>query len=555
MPITSQIKSQRLYVNGNPVPAAAYMTYFTDNNRYADFAEAGNTLFTIPVFFAAKTINESSQCPVFGKGIFDGDVPDFSVLDDEVKRITDVCKDAMIFPRVNVSLPQWWEDANPDELNDTGTSKFPESRRPCFSSDKWADEVKRLLALTVEHIEASEYRDNIIGYQIAGGNTEEWFSYDMKGSIGLRSCEKFAESVKNGRYTDTEADYFRFLSDMTARRICEFAAHIKALTDRRLTVGTFYGYTYECPFRESVHHSLAMLLDCADIDFICSPVSYANTRSTAFDHAYMLPIDSLKLHGKLYFSENDTRTHLSKAMCDLPHYNVPIWFGPDADTTCGIMKMHFARALIHGHGYWWFDMWGGWYDDKRYMKLIRRFCELMADSASTESHTEAAFFVDEEVYAQLSGSDAAKGQICSSVRNSLGRMGLPYAKYLASDFDAVYSSFKAVILAEPIPTPKSEHIKKVCSENNIPCLVITPDNAAITPCELRDFCRESGCRVICDRDAVVYYAGKRLFVHAVDDGEYVLDVGGTLTDMLDGNTYGNTLTLRKGESRLFEITK
>jgi len=563
MDITSCVRteenSQLLYVNEKSLPIGSYITYFTENERYGDFTDAGCRLFTFPLFFASRTINESSQCPIFAEGIFDGEEPDFTVLDREIGRILTACPDAYIFPRVNISLPKSWEDENPNELNDTGTVKFPEIRRPCLSSDKWAEEVKRLLTLTVEHIEASDYRGSIAGYQIAGGNTEEWFSYDMKGSIGARSREKFAEKTAEGLYDGSESSYYRYLSDTTAARICEFASHIKELTGHRLAVGSFYGYTYECPFRTSVHHSLKKLLECGSIDFICSPVSYINTRKAAFDHPYMLPLDSLKAHGKLYFSENDTRTHLTKAMCDLPHYNLPIWFGPDADTSCEIMKIHFSRALIHGHSYWWFDMWGGWYADERYMKLIRRFFEIAEaaapDCTADKSYrAEAAYFADEEAYALLSPENTAKGSICSHIRNSLGKMGLPYAKYLASDFDTVCQSCKAVILAEPVPTPNSGRIKRYCAENGIPCLVITPENAGITPSDLREFCRKAGCRVICDRDAVIYYGGRYLFIHAPDDGEYRINAeSDRLHELFENKEYSGILNMKAGESKLFEL--
>ena len=66
----------------------------------------------------------------------------------------------------------------------------------------------------------------------------------------------------------------------------------------------------------------------------------------------MLPVDSLKKHGKLYFVENDVRTDLSRAPNDLPRYNTPIWFGPERETSLELVKQHFARALLHGHSQW-----------------------------------------------------------------------------------------------------------------------------------------------------------------------------------------------------------
>ena len=47
-----------LFVDGKALPGVAYITYFTDNNRYADFANAGFRLFSLPVYFSGQTINE-----------------------------------------------------------------------------------------------------------------------------------------------------------------------------------------------------------------------------------------------------------------------------------------------------------------------------------------------------------------------------------------------------------------------------------------------------------------------------------------------------------------
>lgn len=88
------------------------------------------------------------------------------------------------------------------------------------------------------------------------------------------------------------------------------------------------------------------------------------------EHLYMLPVDSVKLHGKLYFSENDTRTHLSRPVNDTTWYTQPVWFGPDTEQgSLDILKMHFARLLLKGQAGWWFDMWGGWFDTPGYLAM------------------------------------------------------------------------------------------------------------------------------------------------------------------------------------------
>ena len=131
--IKMHLGTLRIFVNGEILPPDAYITYFTDKNRYADFAEAGYKLYSLPIFFSSKTLNENSQTPCFGHPIFDGNEPDWDALDTDFHKILDACPEALIFPRMNVSLNETWERENPDELCDEGKVEL---HRPCFSSDK-----------------------------------------------------------------------------------------------------------------------------------------------------------------------------------------------------------------------------------------------------------------------------------------------------------------------------------------------------------------------------------------------------------------------------------
>jgi len=538
-----------LHINGQPVPGFAYITYRTYNARYDDFADLGCRLFSMPVFFGTQTINETSQIPPMAPGIFDGDEPDFSLFDADVEKILAARPDAWIFPRVNLSLPRKWEEAHPEECCDFG---YTEHRRVCFSSDAWAAETKRLLGIFIDHVENSAYREHIVGYQLAGGNTEEWFSFDMKGSVGKRSAEAFAAYCTEKQLSGTEEELRTFYSEMTARRILEFSAFAKEKTGRRLVIGCFYGYTLECPQYTSCHHALHRLLDSSDVDFICSPVSYAALRPAGMDHACMLPVDSLKLHGKLYFAENDTRTHLSKAPNELPAYNRPIWFGPEPEKTCEILRMHFARALLHGHAMWWFDMWGGWYDDDQYRSLLGKCLEICCDALKNDrgSLAETAVFIDERAYA-VDGCDTGMPY---TIRKTLGYLGTPYDIYLIDDYPAVKNRYKACIFLFPAETVQTS---AAVSDAGIHGFLIDSSSTDVSPSVLRAFCQAQGVHIWCGRDAVVYGCGSYLFLHTKEEGEHILQIpaGITLTECFTGTLCRGTIDAAAGTGYLFRIGK
>jgi len=353
--ITSAIKPlggvPALFVNGTAQPGLAYITYLPERNCYADFAAAGYRLFSFTTYFGGQGINAVSGIHSFSPGIFDREgVPDYSLFDAAVDRILASCPGALILPRVNMALPRWWELAHPEECNDEGLRG--DHPRSCFSSVTWRRDTETFLRALIAHVENSPFRDHIIGYQIAGGNTEEWFSFDQKGSQGRASRERFAQAFPEGT---SGATYRQFLSDVVADAIAHFAAVVKECTDRRLIVGSFYGYTLEVPFWESGHHALRRILNCPDIDFLCSPASYMNQRQPGYDWANMTALDSLHLHGKMYFAEYDTRTHLTRPLaecrtdaCEPDTYNNGVWLGPGSpDISRGVVRANFSRQLSH----------------------------------------------------------------------------------------------------------------------------------------------------------------------------------------------------------------
>ena len=338
---------------------------------------------------------------------------------------------------------------------------------------------------------------------------------------------------------------------MTAGRICEFAQFAKEKTRHRLVVGAFYGYTFETPERQSNHHALYQVLNCDSVDFLCSPISYMDNRGPGFAHPYMLPLDSLKKHGKLYFAENDSRTHLTRPPYDIPHFNRPVWMPRDKWLTVENLKLHFARALIHAHAFWWFDMWGGWYRYPLYMQMLADFHGIARDSLQKDrgSVSEVAVIVDEK--ANCYAAEGNGKAVCYDTRKTLGIMGTPFDSYLCEDYEAIKDRYKAFIVLAPCLTPK---LQQILTENP-DCLVITPENCKITSEELRSFCRSRGVHLYSEKDAVVYVNRSYLFLHTVSDGpaDLHLPEGVRLRQIYGDPVDIEKTGLPKYEGYLFEI--
>lgn len=538
-----------IVVDGKPIPEMAYITYQPDRNCYADFAKAGVTLYSVNLNFSEMPINERAPVLVFQNGIFEHEEPDFSIVDRNFDQILAACPHAYIFPRVNVNLSEAWERAHPEELCEKG---FGERCRVSYASDLWAEEVKRELTALIDYIENSPYANHVIGYQIAGGNTEEWLPLDPGSAYGPRAKEKFAAYCAQKGLAPNEENYYTFASELVAGRILEFAAVVKQATQRHKLVGTFYGYTMWGD-RTMAHHALDVILANDDIDFLCSPVTYQDTRAAGIDPWPMLPVASLRLHGKLYLSENDIRTHLSRPVHDHPNYVKPIWYGHDKPIAVEQLKLSFCRALIHGYGMWWFDMWGGWYQDDDYMALMAKMQDIVKNGMDTP-RCDVALFIDEKAYAKIQN-----GEIVPKTARAIGLVGAPHDVYLASDFEAVYRDYRACIIIKPTDTEcLSDCIDKAAAAGKAVKLITNDDRPIWTDtpqatADLQAFFKEAGATLYTNRKAVVYRGEQFLCLYTPEDGEYDFEIDGqkTFTDLFTGETLTFPKTLPKFKCFLF----
>ena len=153
------------------------------------------------------------------------------------------------------------------------------------------------------------------------------------------------------------------------------------------------------------HCACAKLLECEYVDYMSSPNRYL--RVAGEDWPPMVAVQSIMHHGKLWLAENDTRTCLTTLLKDKApeitppgQYEAEVWHGPkDMETSVSLMWKNAGRMLAQGYGGWWFDMWGGWYDDPRLLEVIRQTKDFYAKYGSVESKAmgaEVCVVVDEQ---------------------------------------------------------------------------------------------------------------------------------------------------------------
>ncbi len=588
--IFSEIRSRggipSLYINGEAFPSAAYMTYFERFNDYRNFADAGYRFFSVPVLFAGRWINAAADTPPFKKGIFDAeDSPDFSLFDESIEKILAACPNAYIFPRVNISMPLWWENENPDEVNikEDGTVC-----RESMYSEKWRADAAEMLREFVDYVNASKYAPHIAGYQIAGGNTEEWFHFD--GSAGYcRNAEKGFNAFLEKYYPESDfkglpdlnglknpgcyhndgqlARFLEYASFAVADAVAFFASVVKRETGGNVVVGTFYGYSLEVTNPLYGTHALRILLNDKNIDFICSPCSYIGTRKADTDWTEMFPADSVRLHGKMCFQECDIRTNLTRLLYEKDpaldpdkHYTSFIWQGPETkEESIANIRKAFFRQLIKGNGFWWFDMWGGWFSDSEIMNEMNLYKKIYSESlkyANRKAKTEIAVFIDESSYKYM--TDCSLRNAVYNQREALGLMGTPYDIYDVFDFESVYKNYRAVIFMSQAETQLMKKAVSLCTEKKLPYMMSTEEKNNFSISELRAFCESNSVKIYCETNDIVYINDNCISIYAVSGGEKIINLDGkkSIRKIIPDEkelTVSDTIkiSMKKGEAVLF----
>lgn len=556
-----------LFSDGAPMPGPAYVTYLPEREDYAAFAAMGHKLYSVCVYFSSRPVNAHELCGPFMPGLYEkkGE-PDFSIADREIERVLAACPDALIFPRINVNLPRWWDEEHPEACNDTGIGDHP--ARPCPASPVWQETCKEFLRQLIRHLEDGPYADRILGYQIAGGQTEEWMAIDMNGNQGPALREAFAKAYPD---ENDPVKFREFAGEANAAAIISLTRLAKEEVRGRKVVGVFYGYTFEMPWWQSAHSAMGTLIREASVDFFCSPFSYNHLRRPGMDLACMTVLDSVKLHGKLYFVEADIRTCQTlplpdsrPGICEKPNYTGGVWAGPeDPQVNAWQLRLAFGRMLTHGHALWWFDMWGGWYDHPLLREEMARYPGLAARSVQDpdrQSVSELAVFIDEKACAR-SGYPAAGDpvrMIAYENRIPLGYAGVPYDVYDVRDFDAVHTRYKAAVFLIPWATEAMADVVDAWRASDRPFIISDSDHPDLTPAEISALCREAGCHLYAAPGDVLYASAHWVLLHAAFAGEKTVRLpGGRLvTDCISGErrvTDTLTFTAAEYETRLFRL--
>ena len=418
-----------------------------------------------------------------------------------VQQILDADPEARILLRIQCAPTNFWARTHPGELaryadGSDGDVSFA-------SAEFWRHSVGAIGAL-IQHLSSvgTPGGDRVIGFHLDKG---EWFhdaqaGYDysapnrrafqqwlrekyqniyafraawVDGSVDFDSAEippwvvgagheklkepAIYQGVKDRRYVD----YHSYASDIVADAITGLASAIKELTDGKLVVGASYGYTFEFAHRnESGHQSLYKVLASSAIDLLAGPNSYSN-RSAGGAGSFCSPVDSVRLHKKIWLVEDDTKTHLAADETE-DAYN------PKVTTPLDTQSVHRRNALsatVHHAGVNWMDLWGqGWLNNDTIWSDLEGFraqheaAERMRQLRG-ESAPEAAVIIDEASFAYVRGDVAGlalQAGLISKIRDLICRSGASVGFYLQSDIPIIPTQTKVFIFLNALRVTSEE---------------------------------------------------------------------------------------------------
>ena len=468
-----------IFVDGQPIPGMAYYGHGSER-VWSDMADLG-----MPVFFISTGPHWKGP-----------DDYDFSSFHERVKRLGEKAKDVWLIPRLNtLATPPWWADANPDEVTryahapEKPGELFPDYRNPrqaSMASKKWMHDVGKMLRALVASVESSPHADRVLGYMLNMGGSEEWVYWGAQ--LGLipdyspparryfqawlrkkYGPEAWIEKVElpleparrrgsPGVLRDPAKDQLAIdfelcLSDIVADCLISFCSVVKDATGGRRIAGAFSSYLmWQTGLVNAAttngHLGLRRLLESPHVDFVTGITSYDN-RGPGGPGSFMLPVESVQRAGKYFFNESDIRTHLLK-----DHSNVR-WTAngllelrplQDAAESVDVLRREFCHHLIHGAGWWDFDMTGGWFDAPQIMAEFKKQAKIVRDALAWDMTSVA------EVACLVSGAGPAYHPLmrmhdvnnypalldlqCDRATRELYRSGVPMDWLMTDDLDA-----------------------------------------------------------------------------------------------------------------------
>jgi hypothetical protein len=402
-----------------------------------------------------------------------GAPPDYTSGDLELRAHLALDPQALLVPRLHTDAPSWWKERHPEHV-----MLYEDGRHQMVSvaSKEWRQDAEMAVRLFVRHVE-QEFGDHILGYHICGQSGGEWV-YDQTWTPPLPNFEiPFRDGFRTWlrtKYPTREAlreawqdprvdfnavqvpsaaeqregkdgtfrapktqrkliDFFDYSQVAIVEPLERFSRAVKEEVQGKKLVFAFYAYLFDVAgFTNGPQVSGHLLTDrvvrCPAIDVLCAPISYFD-REAGGSGPFMAPVDSIQLRGKLWITEDDTRTYLSAENAGFSRVG-------SLQVTQWVHQRNFAHLLAHRCGLWWMDLEAsGWLASKEIWANFARLREVWQATANTTRplQPDVAVIIDERSSLYLPCNNALTRPLLTLLRYQINRIGTSVGYYLLSD--------------------------------------------------------------------------------------------------------------------------
>jgi hypothetical protein len=486
----------RLFIDGKENPVAFYVgnAWKSDEVQIGDFKQAGVRVYLIPVMLGAGIINSS-----YGKfGLWlDKDKTDFSELDEKMWRVLRADPNGYIMFYLNTDPYAEWGAENPDDVatNQNGEkaivnihtlrwggepkkqseSYYTERYGHSLLSSKLRTDTAKVLSALDQYVKNSLPGKAVIGYHLVGGDdgqTMHWADFDSKhlDDYSPAAQQSFRDWLRVKYKTDAnlaaawqnstvsfltatipsanrrQADKF-FLDLQTEQDIIDYNRFRgEGLVDTLNTYAKALRQSHQTPIILGIyyagpnglvasHYANEYLFKNNLFDYVTSVPFYGVNRLPGSPGKVHQAWESLLLHGKIGLTENDFRSW--KTLPGTPASNLYVARVETAGQSNAMIRRDSGHMLAHGQGNWWYDMWGGWFNDASIMRAVKESVDAYKKDLQHNDFPRAdvAVFIDETSLDYLSQKTATnfRGWGLSSQILELNSSGVPYHIYLQSD--------------------------------------------------------------------------------------------------------------------------
>ena len=569
-------------------------------------------------FFASNILNGLAQpyCeypPIWvGEGKYE-----FEHLDAQMAEMNASNPDGKLICMVDLDSPFWMiRRFKFDAFSDISTA---------VSNPNWVKMTLRWMKDFITYAEA-HYGDRIGAYVLSGGGTSEW--YDMVGAYPTNSKEvawtqwckergldhgttvpHFQTLVKaafDGNLYDpvTESDkidYWKFHNGVIADGILTFAREARALLPKDKKIGVFFGYHFVGGNSQSAfgHLEYERVYASPDIDFFIAPGSYSN-RGIGGGSGSQAMFQTAMLNGKQFLHEIDFTPH--------DYFTRQVGWKTVEDDIAGNMR-EACFALVHHISYWWFDMWGGFYDNPDLRARIGQMQQLREQFRDDRSPSVAQILLvgdPQSAYYVRKGSPVNHDG-AEVIRNRIALTGAPYDCCSFSDLERLdLSRYKVILLPQLflIDEARAKLLReKVCRDGRTVLFAYAPgitdgkildparvqawagvpfvsgrteitqtpmdgwksvyayDAKSFTKENLRDICAQAGVHFYLDETLAVFANERLLSIHCKEGGErtvYLPKKAAKVVDLFTGEVVAKRAkpfktNFSSPDTRLFEI--